>query len=53
MGLSNITSRVESLNGELQMSSNEGNGMQVVVRINTMPSDVHTKIRGKRVWQKR
>ncbi len=41
MGLSNITSRVDSLNGELQISSANGDGVHVVVNINTSKSETH------------
>ena len=41
MGMSNITSRIESLNGELHITSKEGEGMQVEVRVGTSHSDPH------------
>lgn len=34
MGLSNINSRVNSLNGELEMSSSKGKGMSATIKIN-------------------
>lgn len=52
MGLSNITSRIDSLNGELDIRSREGEGMQVVARINTKPNEAVTKQRKQR-WKKR
>lgn len=51
MGLSNITSRIDSLNGILSITSNEGNGMQAFVRINTKQNEPTIKQRkryGKR-----
>jgi signal transduction histidine kinase len=35
MGLSNITSRIDSLNGEIKIESNEGSGMRALASINT------------------
>ncbi len=52
MGLSNITSRINSLNGTLKIVSNEGNGMQASVDINTKPEEKKTNQR-KRRWKKR
>ena len=53
MGLSNITSRVDSLNGELQITSSEGNGMRVFTRINTAQSEPSAPKQRKRRWRKR
>ena len=52
MGLSNITSRINSLNGTLKIMSNEGRGMQALVEINTKPEEKKTNQR-KRRWKKR
>ena len=51
MGLSNITSRIDSLNGVLNITSSEGKGMQALVHINTKQEEPITKQRrrhGKR-----
>ncbi|MBE6212141.1 MAG: sensor histidine kinase [Rikenellaceae bacterium] len=53
MGLSNITSRVDSLNGELQITSAEGRGVHVFANINTSQSDSHTPKQRRRRWKKR
>jgi signal transduction histidine kinase len=53
MGLSNITSRVDSLNGELQITSSEGMGMRVFTRINTAQSEPSVPKQRKRRWRKR
>ena len=45
MGLSNIASRIESLNGTLNITSSEGKGMQAKVRINTKPEELTPKSR--------
>lgn len=52
MGLSNITSRIDSLNGELKIQSREGEGMQVLARINTKQDEIVVKQRKQR-WEKR
>ncbi len=52
MGLSNITSRINSLNGSLKIMSNEGRGMQALVEINTKPEEKKTNQRRRR-WKKR
>lgn len=39
MGLSNITSRIHSLNGDLQITSKEGQGMRVMAHIDMQRSD--------------
>lgn len=48
MGLSNITSRVDALNGDLSITSEEGKGVYVVVNICTSQSDPHTHKQRKR-----
>ena len=53
MGLSNITSRVDSLNGELQITSSNGRGVHVFARINTAQSESYTPKQRKRRWKKR
>ena len=53
MGLSNITSRVDSLNGELQITSSKGIGVHVFARINTAQSESYTPKQRKRRWKKR
>lgn len=52
MGLSNITSRIASLNGELKIQSREGEGLQVLARINTNQDEVTQKQRNER-WRRR
>ena len=42
MGLSNIASRIESLNGTLSLTSDKGNGMQAIATINTKPEELTT-----------
>lgn len=39
MGLSNITSRIDSLNGHISITSSENNGMRAVANINTEPNE--------------
>ncbi len=51
MGLSNITSRINSLNGSLRITSSEGKGMTASVEISTQP-EANTNQR-KRRWKKR
>lgn len=53
MGLSNITSRIDSLNGELSITSREGEGMQALVQINTKPEEPTTKQRKRKRHGKR
>ena len=53
MGLSNITSRVDSLNGELQITSAEGEGIHVLANINTSQNESHAPKQRKRRWEKR
>lgn len=51
MGLSNITSRIDSLNGSLSIKSSEHNGMEALVQINTKSDEPSLKQRkryGKR-----
>ncbi len=51
MGLSNITSRIDSLNGVLTINSGEGKGMEALVHINTSqeePSPKQRRRNGKR-----
>jgi len=52
MGLSNITSRINSLNGYLKITSKEGHGMQATIDINTKPEEKKINQR-KRRWKKR
>ena len=51
MGLSNITSRINSLNGTLKISSHEGRGMQALAEINTKPEERISNRR--RRWNRR
>lgn len=53
MGLSNITSRISSLNGDLQIVSSVGSGLRVVVRINTKQDETAVNNQRKRRWKKR
>ena len=53
MGLSNITSRISSLNGDLQIVSSVGSGLKVVVRINTKQDETAVNNQRKRRWKKR
>lgn len=46
MGLSNIFSRIDTLNGEIKIDSNKGNGMFASVHINTAPAE--NKLRRER-----
>ena len=52
MGLSNITSRIDSLNGALSINSSEGNGMEALAYISTKPDEPSPKTR-KRYGRKR
>ena len=45
MGLSNIASRIESLNGTLKITSSEGNGVQAIAKINTKSEEFTAKHR--------
>ena len=53
MGLSNITSRIDSLNGELQITSAEGKGVHVFTNIKTSQNDTLAPRQRKRRWKKR
>ncbi len=53
MGLSNITSRIDSLNGELQITSKVGAGMSAIAHIDTVQNDAHTPKQRKRRWKRR
>jgi signal transduction histidine kinase len=48
MGLSNITSRIDSLNGVLNITSSKGKGMQALVHINTKQEEPTLKQRKRR-----
>lgn len=52
MGLSNITSRIKSLNGTLSLSSSKGEGMQAVVQIRVKADEAHSKQK-RHQWRKR
>lgn len=52
MGLSNITSRINSLNGTLSLSSSKGEGMQAVVQIRVKADEAHSKQK-RHQWRKR
>ena len=52
MGLSNIASRIKSLNGTLTISSGESNGMQAEVRIGVNAEEANPKQQRRR-WAKR
>jgi signal transduction histidine kinase len=52
MGLSNITSRIDSLSGDITITSVKGNGMNALIRINTAPSESNPK-KHRRRWRKR
>ena len=52
MGLSNITSRIKSLNGTFSITSAKGEGMQAVVQIG-IKSDDATSNQEDRRWKKR
>jgi signal transduction histidine kinase len=52
MGLSNIASRIGSLNGTLNITSNNGKGMQATVQIDTQPGK-HIDKQEERRWRKR
>ncbi len=43
MGLSNITSRIDSLNGHISITSSENGGMRAVANINTEPNENEVK----------
>lgn len=48
MGLSNITSRIDSLNGDIEIKSKEGSGMQVVSHISITQREVPIQKQRKR-----
>ena len=52
MGLSNISSRIKSLNGTLDISSNKSEGMQAVAQIRIKTDESKSKQRRRR-WRKR
>ena len=52
MGLSNITSRIDSLNGDITITSAKGEGMRAVAHINTLPNEGNSKKDARR-WIKR
>ena len=52
MGLSNISSRIKSLNGMLSISSNENEGMQATVQIRINAEEPNSR-RRKREWRKK
>jgi signal transduction histidine kinase len=53
MGLSNIASRISSLNGNLEIVSKKGEGLNVVVTINTKQDIEFVPTEKKHRWQKR
>ena len=53
MGLSNITSRINSLNGSLSIVSNSGEGMEATVQIDTQPGKHIEKREERRRWRRR
>jgi signal transduction histidine kinase len=53
MGLSNIASRIGSLNGTLNIISNSGNGMKAMVQIDTQPGKHIEKREERRRWRRR
>ena len=52
MGLSNITSRIDSLNGSIEISSHKGEGMSAVACVETAADGAAPK-KGRRRWIKR
>ena len=52
MGLSNIASRIGSLNGTLNIVGNSGNGMEAQVQIDTQPGK-HIEQSKERRWRRR
>ena len=52
MGLSNITSRIKSLNGTLTIASNNNEGMQAAIQIGTKNEEVKPQ-QHKREWRRR
>lgn len=53
MGLSNITSRIDSLNGELHIESSEGAGMQAIAHISTLRDGIQMQKKTHRRYGKR
>lgn len=53
MGLSNITSRIDSLSGELHITSANGKGMSAVASINTASDESNVLKQRKRRWRER
>jgi signal transduction histidine kinase len=53
MGLSNITSRIDSLSGELHITSATGKGMSAVASINTASDESNVLKQRKRRWRER
>lgn len=43
MGLSNIISRIDTLNGEIKINSEKGGGMRALVHIDTLPAENKSK----------
>ena len=43
MGLSNIFSRIDTLNGEIKINSEKGGGMRALVHIDTLPAENKSK----------
>ena len=52
MGLSNITSRIDSLNGNITISSEDGHGMSAIAHIDTAINDSGLK-KDRQKWKKR
>ena len=52
MGLSNITSRIDSLNGNITISSKDGHGMSAIAHIDTAINDSGLK-KDRQKWRKR
>ena len=53
MGLSNITSRIDSLNGELSIDSTMGEGMVAIARIDTTKTEPIAPKQRRRRWRER
>lgn len=53
MGLSNITSRIDSLNGELSIDSTIGEGMVAIARIDTTKTEPIAPKQRRRRWRER
>ena len=52
MGLSNITSRIDSINGSIEIKSQKGEGMSATASIETAAVD-NTPKKGRRGWRER